>query len=57
MNGGKKKIRKQENKNLSKHIIIKKRFINKKNVNLQIQESILGTSVYGKIESVRQIKV
>ena len=55
MNGGKKKIRKQENKNLSKHIIIKKRFINKKNVNLQIQESILGTSVYGKIESVRQI--
>jgi hypothetical protein len=35
MNGEKKRIRKQENKNLSKHIIIKKRFINKKNVNLQ----------------------
>ena len=36
------RIRKQENKNLSKHIIIKKRFINKKNVNLQIETKNFG---------------
>jgi len=42
MNGGEKRVRKQENKNLSKHIIIKKRFINKKNVNLQIATKHFG---------------
>jgi hypothetical protein len=40
MNGEKKRIRKQENKNLSKHIIIKKRFINKKNVDLSTKRTL-----------------
>jgi len=42
MNGEEKRVRKQENKNLSKYIIIKKRFINKKNVNLQITTKHFG---------------